>query len=281
MVNNSLRDRLAGSGQNFVPAQSNNDDTISAIGQVSPPSNTVQTSPADLSETTHHSSVAFQAPPPVSPTTSSPNYTFPDNQPESSQDQSASQQQPPQPGYDPRLDRLTDEELAALAVQQQQPIKEEIYLTWQAPSRPFQPKSRGAFTTVFTIAALLSLIFVFVGQAVLVAVVFAVVFLWYVLATVPPQDITLKISNYGLRVENELYFWDEMGRYWFEPQRDQVVVKIETIRFPYRLVLVTGDIEDDLLDAILNEMLIKEKPPETLFERGANWLQQKLPLDTM
>ena len=73
-----------------------------------------------------------------------------------------------------------------------------------------QTKKKNSFTTVTTIVILLCLILFFAGQVLPVAVVMARFHMTYVLATVPPQEIKQQITTYGVRIEKELYYWEEL-----------------------------------------------------------------------
>ena len=159
------------------------------------------------------------------------------------------------------------------------PQAESLILEWQAPSRPFKQRKRQYFSTVITIVLLLSLILFFAGQILPIAVVVAVAFLAYVMATIPPHTITHQITTYGIRTDTELYYWEELGRFWFEKKHNDTVLFIECARFPNRLSLLVGTADQTDLREILSEVLLEEKPPLTQVEKIAEWLQKKVPID--
>jgi hypothetical protein len=161
----------------------------------------------------------------------------------------------------------------------ERPIQEELVFQWQAPSRAFKKRNRQYFTTIATIVLLLCLILFFAGQILPVAVVIAVAFLSYIMATIPPHTITNSITTFGIHNENNLYYWEEMGRFWFEKKYDDLILFIEVDRFPFRLSLLLGNESQEELTEILSEVLINERPPLTETERFAQWLQKKVPLD--
>ncbi len=162
------------------------------------------------------------------------------------------------------------------------PIPEETLVEWDAPARPFKKRNRQFFSTVMIIAILISLILFFAGQVLPVAVVISVVFLLYVTAVVPPQKLHYKLTNYGIYIENEAFSWLNMGRFWFDHKAGQRVLEIELYKFPGRLtfVLIDGQTprEQDLAN-VLSEVLIKEKPALTTYEKIAAWLKDKIPLE--
>ncbi len=162
------------------------------------------------------------------------------------------------------------------------PIPEEVLVEWDAPARPFKKRNRQFFSTIIIIAILVSLILFFAGQVLPVAVVISVVFLVYVTAVIPPQSVHYKLTNYGIYVEKEAFSWLGMGRFWFDEKSGQKVLEIELYGFPGRLtfVLIDGQTpraED--LERVLSEVLIKEKPTLTAYEKTAKWLKEKIPLE--
>ncbi len=158
-------------------------------------------------------------------------------------------------------------------------VPEEDLMLWNAPSRPFKQRDRQFFVTIVTIVLLISLILFFAGQVLPIAVVISVAFLGYVLSVVPPENVTYKLTTYGVRIEDELYRWDELGRFWYETRYDQQLLKIEVARFPSRLTIVLGEALQDDITAILSEVLPQEKPDDSAIERAGNWLQEKIPLE--
>lgn len=190
------------------------------------------------------------------------------SQAQQSQDQTQTQQdqqgQIPQDAYMPAFVR---------------PQPEEVLVDWQAESRPYQPRKKKHFTTLGLISILVSLILLFAGQFFFMAVVLAAFFLYYVLNTTPPGMVTNKMTTYGIRVEDNLYYWEEMGRFWFTQKYGKDLLHIEIGRFPFRLTMLLGDLDKDVLKEVLSEVLLYQVPPLTMYERVAKWFQEKLPID--
>lgn len=157
--------------------------------------------------------------------------------------------------------------------------KEDVLFEWKAPSRPFKKQSRQFYTTIGIIALLIGLILFFAGQIIPVAVVFAVVFLAYIMYSTPPGIVVHKLTTYGIRVEDTLYYWDELGSFWFTQKYGEPLLHIETDRFPNRLTLLLGAVKKEDMQYYLEAMLPHEAPPPTAYEKGAKWLQEKLPID--
>lgn len=157
---------------------------------------------------------------------------------------------------------------------------EQSLIEWQAPSRPFKTRNRQYYTTIGIIVFLICLILFFAGQFLPIAVVIALAFLAYVLSAIPPEKVIHSITTYGIRSDNTLYTWDELGRFWFTEKFGQQILHFETNRFPGQISLVLTDLDTVALTDALSGLLVHEKPPMSGFDKAAQWLQDKVPLDT-
>lgn len=161
------------------------------------------------------------------------------------------------------------------------PVPEKVIYSWQAPSRLFKKRNREFYSTVGAIVILLSIILIFAKEFLLVAVILALGFVSYVLASVEPEKITHKLTNYGIRTAGKLYFWQELGRMWWEEKWKQEVLHIETpTQFPGKMVLLLGEGDKAEIKKILEKYLIEEKPEPTWLDKSSSWLQEKIPLET-
>lgn len=159
------------------------------------------------------------------------------------------------------------------------PLPEQDILLWSAPSRPFKKRNKKYYSTMVIIALLISLILGFAGQLAAITVVIAVAFLAYVLSVVPPQKIDFRITTWGIKIEKTLYYWEELGRYWFTDKHSEKILNVECARFPNRLTILLGKQDQEIVSKVLSEVLLNQKPEPTLYEKAANWLQEKIPLD--
>lgn len=159
------------------------------------------------------------------------------------------------------------------------PRPKKTIMSWRAPTRPFKKRDSHYYFTIVAIVVLISLILFFAGQFLSIAVVISVGFLAYVLSSVAPQDVDYEISTYGIKIADELYYWEEMGRFWFEAKYDQELLTIEVVRFPGRLIILFKPEQKEEIEDLLSEVLLKEKPADTFYDKAANWLKEKIPLD--
>ena len=161
-----------------------------------------------------------------------------------------------------------------------QPLQEQVFLEWQAPSRPFKKRNRKYYTTIILIVVLISLILLFAGQFLLIAVMISISFLSYVLSSVQPETVVNKVTTFGLRNDNTLYHWEELGRFWFSSKYNQRLLHVETSRVPNQITLVIHPEDETELTEFLTSVLVFEVPQPSLLDKAATWLEEKIPLDS-
>ncbi len=209
-------------------------------------------------------------------------YTPPDGQPAPVQPTQPPASQPPAPSPTNAVPPQTNPDPNQAANRfpgVPKPLPEETILDWYAPSRPFKKRTRQYYSTVAIIVILISMILFFAGQFLPIAVVISVAFLAYVLSVVPPGMVKHALTTFGIRVEGTLYYWDEMGRFWMTQKYGQPLLHIEVMRFPGRITLLLGDISEADMTEILSEVLLNQKPEPTFYDKAADWIQEKIPLE--
>lgn len=159
------------------------------------------------------------------------------------------------------------------------PQREEFIYEWRAAARPYKKRNKQYYTTVALIVFLVSAILFFAGQFLPIAVVVTVAFLVYVLSSVPPQESKIAITTYGIRFDDQLFYWEELGRFWLDERNEQPVINIELGRFPHRVTLLYHQEDETNLVEILSEVLLQERPPLTSYEKASKWLSEKIPLE--
>ena len=159
------------------------------------------------------------------------------------------------------------------------PQPEQLVYEWSAPSRPFKKRNRQYYVTIGMICTLLSLILFFAGQFLPIAVVLAAGFLAYVLSAIPPDIVTNQITTYGIRIGSDLYYWEELGRFWTQERYQQRYFSIEVSRLPGRLTLLLADQDEQALAELLSAVLLQERPLLTPYEKAAHWFEKNIPLD--
>ena len=150
-------------------------------------------------------------------------------------------------------------------------------VSWTAPARPFKRRDRQFYVTTFSIAGIVGLILFLAEGLMPVLLIVSLVFLYYVLSTVQPEDIEYKITTGGVRVGGTLTEWRNFKRFWFGKRFDSELVFFEMFVLPGRLELV---IRDDLKDELKREILKYipyEEAPASGFDKIAGWVAARLP----
>ncbi|PJE67206.1 hypothetical protein COU95_03610 [Candidatus Shapirobacteria bacterium CG10_big_fil_rev_8_21_14_0_10_40_9] len=161
------------------------------------------------------------------------------------------------------------------------PVREvKTLLSWKAPIRPFKTRNREFWTTVGSIAFLLAVILLFIKEWLLIAVIAAIIFVYYVLSSVPPEEIEHQITNRGVRFAGNEYLWEEISQFWISEKWGQKILNLETkFRFPGRLELLFKIEDEGKIREILKKYLPEETPPPSFLDRASSWLSKKVPLE--
>ncbi len=154
-------------------------------------------------------------------------------------------------------------------------------LIWEAPSRPFRKKDRSYFTTIAILVILLVLIAFLASEFLLVGALLSFVFVAYVLAFVPPHNVSYRISTQGITIGEDFYFWHFLDAFWFKEKEKQKVLHIQTrLRFPAQLMLVLGNEDEEKVKKLIARFLpYVEVPYKSWMEKWSESLQKHFPLE--
>ena len=163
------------------------------------------------------------------------------------------------------------------------PVKEDkILFEWEALERPYQKKDREFWTTILSILGLVCLILFFAKEWFLIAALAALVFLYYVLTTVPPKKARYKITTKGVYIApSQRIDWDFLRRFWLGEKWGHSILHIETwLKFPQvvSFVILKGDSEKII--KILKKYIPEEKSSPNFLDKFSSWLGKKVPLET-
>lgn len=155
-----------------------------------------------------------------------------------------------------------------------------VLFTWKAATRPFKKRDKEFWTTILAIIFLIVLILFFVKEWFLIAAIISLAFVFYVLSTVPPEEIEYRITNKGVAFEDKSYDWEFLWRFWFSDKYDQRILNIDTrLNLPGRLLFVIKKEDEPKIKEILEKYLLNEEAPPTFFDKASNWLAKKVPLE--
>ena len=154
-------------------------------------------------------------------------------------------------------------------------------LSWHAPGRPFKKHTKEYFFNASLIMLAVEIILFLFSQYLLMLVVFALVFLSFALAAIPPRTFFYKISSEGILIEDHFFIWEELYDFYFMQQGGIEVLHIGSRSYyPGELLLTLGDIPKQQVKSILiNFLPYREYVKPTFTDRAGIWLQQTFPLE--
>jgi len=157
--------------------------------------------------------------------------------------------------------------------------KEEVLITWSSPSRLFKKRDSEYWKTIGAIVFLLAIILVFASEYVLVLAVLSIVFLIFVLSTVPPEAVQHKITNLGIESAGHFYRWESLVEFWFEEQWGQTLLILRPFFGTRTVILLGGEDKDMVRKSIAKHIPFREVPEKTWVDNAATWLTKKIPLE--
>ena len=154
---------------------------------------------------------------------------------------------------------------------------EKDLVVWTAQARPFKRRDRKFYITLIATAGIVGLILFLVEGFMPVILIISLVFLYYVMSTVEPENIEYKITNKGIKIVGKRTDWEIMTRFWFTRRFDSQLLVVETVTLPGRLELVIDpELKQEIKKALSNYLTEEEAAPSFL-DRTANWFSQRLP----
>jgi hypothetical protein len=150
-------------------------------------------------------------------------------------------------------------------------------VTWTAPSRPFVRYPRQYYVTIFAIAGIVGLV-VFLAEGIMpVILIVSLVFLYYILSTVKPENIEYKVTNKGIKIGKSEIPWQNIIKFWFLTKGESEILIMQTLSIPGKMeVVVNREIKEQLKKEISAYVPYEEILPSTL-DKVTNWFSKKLP----
>ncbi len=154
-------------------------------------------------------------------------------------------------------------------------------LSWSAPGRPFQKKSKDYYLTTLLIVLFVEVILFLFSQYLLMVVVLSLVFVSFALASVAPRDFHYRLSTEGITIEDHFYLWQELYDFYFKKRGTTQVLHLRTHAFiPGELIITLGDVDKEHVKSVLLPYLpYREVIKPTFTEKSGDWLARTFPLE--
>lgn len=148
---------------------------------------------------------------------------------------------------------------------------------WTAPARPFKRRDRQFYVTTFAMAGIVSLVLFFAEGVMPVILIISLVFLYYVLSTVEPENVEYKITNKGVKISGKLTQWQYLTRFWFSKRFDTELLVIESVLLPGRIEFVISPEIKEKLKKEISAYIPFEEVPASGLDRITGWVAKTLP----
>ena len=153
-------------------------------------------------------------------------------------------------------------------------------LAWESPGRPFRKRGKEYFTTALLLTLLFEVLAFLFAQYLLMVAIFALLFVAFALATVPPHSLHNRISTEGVTIDNHFFLWQELYDFYFKKRHGEDVLHIRTHGFPGELVITLGDVsKEHMKDVLIQYLPYREVVTPTFMEKAGNWVSRTFPLE--
>jgi len=154
-------------------------------------------------------------------------------------------------------------------------------LEWIAPGRPFRKRGKQFYLTALLIMLLVEIVLFLFSQYMLMIVTLSLVFVSFVLATIPPKDFHYRISTEGIMIEDAFFLWKELYDFYFKKVDGVKTVHIRTqALLPGELILTLGDmIEEKVKKDLIQYLAFREYVKPSFMEKSGDWLAKNFPLE--
>ena len=101
----------------------------------------------------------------------------------------------------------------------------QILISWTAPTRRFQPKSKLWFFGLFVITAIVFLLLVLVNELLFGLLVVSLAFLFFIISAVKPPLANYSIHTNGVQFGSKIYLWDDLNSFFIDPEENVLFLK--------------------------------------------------------
>lgn len=156
----------------------------------------------------------------------------------------------------------------------------QVVFSWKAPLRPYKKRSSLILRFYIALTLILSLIFFFFGDKILLIPIWATLFLFYVLTITPPPEVENKITIFGIETAGITVRWEVLSYFYFTKRFNFYILTIVS-HPPYfthlYLVVPNEEIKKKLIEILSTHLIYQEKPQKKLTDKVIDWFTKLLP----
>ncbi len=156
-----------------------------------------------------------------------------------------------------------------------------VFFEWQAPARYFEKKPTAFFKLVFSLALILSALAYFLGETMLVFVIWVTTLVVCVKAIVPPSQITHKLTKFGIQTDETTVLYKEISAFTMISRPNRDLLRFFTLRQggEFYLLLPNETLKKKEIISFLQQKIpYIDKVPQTDIEKIAGFLKKLIGL---
>ncbi|MCX7955559.1 MAG: hypothetical protein N2593_00390 [Patescibacteria group bacterium] len=159
----------------------------------------------------------------------------------------------------------------------------QLIFSWRAPLRPYKKKSKLIVRFYLGLAFLLSSIFFFFGDKVLIIPIWSILFLFYILTITPPPEVENKITAFGIDSAGIVVRWENLSYFYFEKKfgfYTLTIVGQPPYYYHFYMVVPNESTKNKLISILSQYLLYQEKPQKNIGDKIIDFLSQLVPDET-
>ena len=136
-----------------------------------------------------------------------------------------------------------------------------VFHRWTARARaPKKVFDKSVIRKLLVVVGVVGLLLIIMQEFFLILVIASLVFISYVLAATPPEEVEFEVSNHGVVYAGQFYYWNALKHYFFTQEEGQDILNVDMIAsLPGRLYFTVYPGDKEKLDDVFGRYLPKLK----------------------
>ena len=159
----------------------------------------------------------------------------------------------------------------------------EVFMSWeyQLSSQDRKSVSKRFSRPLLIIGIFLGFVLLIMQQFYVIIAIGSLIFFFQAIMKMSPQDIRYEISNHGIMIGDNLYYWDKLRRFYFLQKDNVEVVAIDTVLgLPGRIYISYENRDKVKIKEVLERHLhFLQSEPKTFFDNAYDRVLKKFSLD--
>ncbi|MBP7927720.1 hypothetical protein KAZ57_01075 [Patescibacteria group bacterium] len=157
-------------------------------------------------------------------------------------------------------------------------MPKEVFLSWSAEvphnSNSMDPKLK---KNLMIIGIVFALLFAVMQEFFLILVIASVFFMSYVFSTMAPPKVSYEVSNFGIKVSDIMYYWDELQSFFFTTKYGEELMLVDARdRMPKRIFIHFKKADrEKLMDVLNSRVIYLESEPENFVDNFFDYIKDK------